>query len=87
MFKAADKYIILIMKESLNIEEWVVERCSKPFESKNDAVSYMKEKKFDGMVLKLEDGSIQAVCPTYPDGYYPNAEILEEVDTDSKTCC
>jgi hypothetical protein len=68
-------------------EEWVVERCSKPFESKEDAVSYMKDRKFDGMVLKLEDGSIQAVCPTYPAGYYPKAEVLEEVNTASETCC
>jgi hypothetical protein len=39
------------------------------------------------MVLKLEDGSIQAVCPTYPAGYYPKAEVLEEVNTASETCC
>jgi len=47
----------------------------------------MKEKEFDGMVIKLEDSSIQAVCPTYPDGYYPNAEILEVVNSDSEACC
>lgn len=75
------------MKETIKAEDWIVERCSKPFESQEDAAIYMKEKKFDGMVLKLEDGSIQAVCPTYPDGYYPNAEILEEVKSDSKACC
>lgn len=61
-------------------EDWIVERCSKPFLSKDDAVKYMKDKKFDGMVLKLEDGSIQAVCPTYPDGYYDNAEVLAVVE-------
>ena len=75
------------MNESLSSKDWIVERCSKPFESKNDAVTYMNDKKLDGMVLKLEDGSIQAVCPTYPDGYYPNAEILEEVNSDSQVCC
>ena len=75
------------MSENLNTEDWIVERCSKPFESQEDAATYMKEKKFDGMVLKLEDGSIQAVCPTYPDGYYPNAEVLEEVKTKSEACC
>ena len=41
----------------------------------------MKEKKYDGMVLELEDGTIQGVCPTYPNGYYANAKILEEVNT------
>ena len=46
------------MSDNKTTEEWVVERCSKPFESQED-VTYMKKKKFDGMVLKLEDGSIQ----------------------------
>jgi hypothetical protein len=75
------------MSDNKTTEEWVVERCSKPFVSQEDASVYMKEKKFDGMVIKLEDGSIQAVCPTYPDGYYPNAEILEVVNADSEACC
>ena len=75
------------MNESISTEDWIVERYSKPFESQEDAATYMKEKKFDGMVLKLEDGSIQAVCPTYPDGYYPNAEVLEEVKAESEACC
>lgn len=75
------------MHNKSNSEDWIVERCSKPFESKEDAVSYMKEKKFDGMVLELEDGTIQGVCPTYPNGYYANAKILEEVNTTLETCC
>jgi len=75
------------MSDNKTTEEWVVESCSKPFESQEDASVYMKEKKFDGMVIKLEDCSIQAVCPTYPDGYYPNAEILEVVNSDSEACC
>lgn len=57
-------------------EDWIVERCSKPFCCKEDAEKYMKENNFVGMVLELKDGSIQAVCPTYPDGYYPNAEVV-----------
>jgi len=75
------------MSDNKTTEEWVVEWCSKPFESQEDASVYMKEKEFDGMVIKLEDSSIQAVCPTYPDGYYPNAEILEVVNSDSEACC
>ena len=41
------------MSANKTTEEWVVERCSKPFESQEDASVYMKEKKFDGMVIKL----------------------------------
>ena len=41
------------MSENVNAEDWIVERCSKPFESQEDASTYMKEKKFDGMVIKL----------------------------------
>jgi hypothetical protein len=61
-------------------EDWVVERCSKPFCCKDDAIEYMKEKNFDGMVLELKDGSIQAVCPTYPEGFYDNAKVVAVVE-------
>ena len=32
------------MSDNKTTEEWVVERCSKPFESQEDASTYMKEK-------------------------------------------
>ena len=39
------------MKETINTEDWIVERCSKPFESQEDAAIYMKEKKFDAKLV------------------------------------
>ena len=53
------------MSDNTTTEEWVVERCSKPFESQEDASSYMKVNKFDGMVLKLQDGSHLKVSTSY----------------------
>jgi len=75
------------MNNQTSNEEWVVERCSSPFNSSEEAVNYMKKKNFGGMVLQLEDGSIQAVCRTYPDGFYPNAKILEKVNWEEESCC
>lgn len=39
----------------------------------------MFEKDFAGHILKRETG-YSAVCPTYPDGYYPDAELIESRD-------
>jgi hypothetical protein len=38
------------------------------------------------MVLELNDGTIQAVCPTYPAGYYSGAKTLSKIDT-KESCC
>ncbi len=43
----------------------------------------MLAKKFKGSILAREDGNFTAVCPTYPEGYYPDAvtvEVIEEKD-------
>lgn len=61
------------------MSEWNYTKCAKPFESEQDALSYLSEKDFAGFVLKRENG-YAAVCPTYPDGYYPDAVVVAEVE-------
>ena len=56
------------MSNLVENNDWDINRCSKPFCCKEDAEEYMQAKNFEGMVLELNDGSIQAVCPTYPEG-------------------
>ena len=51
--------------------------CSKPFTSQDEAREFMRERSFDGWILLRDDGSYTAVCPTYPDGYYPDAVVVE----------
>ena len=69
------------------MNEWIVERCSKPFCCKEDAEQYMIDKGFGGLVLELRDGTIQGVCTAYPDGYYKNAKVLGTVKTKAENCC
>jgi len=55
----------------------------------------MLEKDFKGSILAREDGTFTAVCPTYPEGYYPDAVTVEVIDGNtlktiplaSKNCC
>ena len=55
----------------------------------------MIEKDFKGQILAREDGTFTAVCPTYPEGYYPDAVTVEVIDDNSpktlsiaaKDCC
>lgn len=61
------------------MSEWNYTKCSKPFESQADAETYMREKDFAGYVLKRLDG-YTAVCPTYPEGYYPDAVAVSEIE-------
>lgn len=42
----------------------------------------MIEKDFAGHILKRENG-FSAVCPTYPENYYPDAELLESRDNEA----
>jgi hypothetical protein len=39
----------------------------------------MLSKKLLGSILIREDGTYTAVCPTYPNGYYPDAKKVEEI--------
>lgn len=61
------------------MSEWNYTKCAKPFESALEAQQYMEQKDFAGYVLSRETG-FAAVCPTYPDGYYPDARKIIEVE-------
>jgi hypothetical protein len=61
------------------MSEWNYTKCAKPFESADAARDFMNSKDFAGYVLKREVG-FAAVCPTYPDGYYPDAVIVESFE-------
>ena len=74
------------MNDLLKNNDWDISRCSKPFCCKEDAEEYIQAKNFEGMVLELNDGSIQAVCPTYPEGFYPQAKVLSTIGS-SESCC
>jgi hypothetical protein len=56
-----------------------VDRCTKAFASVDEARDFMLAKAYDGHVLLRGDGSYTAVCPTYPDGFYPDATIVATV--------
>ena len=61
------------------MSDWNYTKCAKPFESAEAAESYLIKNDFAGYVLSREIG-FAAVCPTYPDGYYPDAEKIREVE-------
>jgi len=43
------------------------------------ARDFMQQKDFAGHILKRSSG-YSAVCPTYPEGYYPDATLLESFE-------
>lgn len=61
------------------MSEWNYTQCSQPFSSQADAEKYLRDKDFAGYVLKRLDG-YTAVCPTYPEGFYPDAVTVSEID-------
>ena len=61
------------------MSEWNYTKCAKPFESEQDAEVFMAQKDFAGYLLKRDNG-YSAVCPTYPEGYYPDAVVIREVE-------
>ena len=63
--------------EIIEMSEWNYTKCSKPFESVEDALEFMVSNSFDGQVLVRAEG-FSAVCPTYPDGFYPDAIPVAE---------
>lgn len=79
------------------MSEWNYTKCAKPFDSAESARDYLESKDFAGHVLKRDHG-YSAVCPTYPEGYYPDAVLVESVDnskrelgllpvSSSQSCC
>jgi hypothetical protein len=77
------------------MSEFNYTKCSKPFQSHREARDFMVNKEFKGSILAREDGTFTAVCPTYPEGYYPDAVTVEVIDdsalkkisTLSNDCC
>lgn len=69
------------------MSEWNYTKCSKPFQSVEEARSYMVSKNFEGHILARGGGGYTAVCPTYPEGYYPDATFVEEIKDISASCC
>lgn len=61
------------------MSEWNYTKCAKPFYSAESAEEYMRSKDFAGYVLQRDNG-FTAVCPTYPEGYYPDATKVLEVE-------
>ena len=61
------------------MSDWNYTSCSKPFETELAAATYLRERDFAGLVLKRETG-FTAVCPTYPDGFYPDAIVVDTIE-------
>jgi hypothetical protein len=61
------------------MSEWNYTKCAKPFTSVDEARSYLTGKDFAGWILKRDNG-YSAVCPAYPEGFYPDASVVEEVN-------
>ena len=62
------------------MSQWNYTKCAKPFVSQEEAREFMVSKGFAGQILKRESGGFTAVCPTYPEGYYPDAVSVETID-------
>jgi hypothetical protein len=62
------------------MSEWNYTECAKPFASQDEARDYMVSRGFGGHILKRDHGGFTSVCPTYPDGYYPDAIVVESID-------
>lgn len=61
------------------MSEWNYTQCAKPFESHQQARAFMLERGFAGQILLRDHGGYTAVCPTYPEGYYPDAISVETI--------
>jgi hypothetical protein len=59
------------------MSEFNYTKCSKPFTSQDEARDFMRARSFDGWILRRADGTYTAVCPEYPDGFYPDAVVVE----------
>lgn len=67
------------------MSEWNYTKCAKPFESQEEARAFMIKRNFAGQILLRDNGGYTAVCPTYPEGYYPDAVSVETVDESAFT--
>lgn len=67
------------------MSEWNYTKCAKPFSTHEEAREFMVTRGFAGHILKRDHGGFTAVCPTYPEGYYPDAVVVESVDEEENT--
>lgn len=61
------------------MSDWNYTKCAKPFATREEAREFMLKRGFDGHILARDNGCFTAVCPTYPEGYYPDAVLVETV--------
>lgn len=61
------------------MSEWNYTECAKPFETEAAAREFMLSRDFAGSILKRDVG-YTAVCPTYPNGFYPDAIVVTELE-------
>ena len=64
------------------MSEWNYTKCSKPFESVEEALEFMISRSYEGQVLQRTKG-YTAVCSTYPEGYYPDAVPVASFSPDT----
>ena len=71
------------------MNQWNVSKCAVSFNSVDDAMNYMCSHKYDGLILERDDGTFSAVCPEYPEGFYPDAKTVKEVtcSTEKEDVC
>ena len=69
------------------MSEWNYTKCAKPFSSVDEAREYMTPRGFEGQILARDSGGYTAVCPTYPEGFYPDAVHVETVTLGTGGCC
>lgn len=67
------------------MSEWNYTKCAKPFSTQEEAREFMVSRGFGGHILKRDHGGFTAVCPTYPEGYYPDAVVVDSVDEEQDT--
>lgn len=58
--------------------KWVASKCTRYFDSVEDAIDYLNERDYSGKVLRAPEGII-AVCCAYPDGYYQDAVTVADI--------
>jgi hypothetical protein len=61
------------------MSEWNYTKCSTPFATQEEAREFMLQKGYGGHILLRDHGGFTAVCLTYPDGYYPDAIVVESI--------
>jgi hypothetical protein len=71
--------------KEVTMSQWNYTQCAKPFSRVEEAREYMISRGFEGQILARDNGGYTAVCPTYPEGFYPDAVPVATVTLDSPT--